>query len=518
MTDFEVDLSFLNYRDDEDTARDACIYWKYFSKKFHSPVMNNMLEWADVTRFVPPKSIKPTFADLPKFKECLASMCRSEEERIWKQFGIIYLSKWEQAEEIHKNREMKRRHFQVLHERAWKQKEARDQAIQRVKDKYYWAKNKIDRAEYATFFVTPARQKIPTFNSETHKAHLISRRKTLQEVFQDLMDWHYAEGGNEENARVEAEMCLALKDQCLNMREIDLTVPATARGVSDPDFDQKAFGEEVEDRVILPKRVEALEEIQARWSDALEANLKSGKERFLAKDELEESKPARVDQERPNDDGFDVFQVMEAWARKYCGEVDLQTREALVGTRSLGRKDLGMDRPVLEQEEDSMLLQAETWKQEELNRRKDEFMEKFKCLEEQYKVFCWLPTVDIVKDFICKENLLLEPKYDVQETVTQVAILTFIYLNEGMSKEKVEEYADEFLNSWIRLQDQKSIPSQLHGLLMREFLEQAIALTRDNYPLLGTWQKVRQISLAILNTTADPNTRFNFHTRLRSTI
>jgi hypothetical protein len=58
--------------------------------------------------------------------------------------------------------------------------------------------------------------------------------------------------------------------------------------------------------------------------------------------------------------------------------------------------------------------------------------------EQNYKIFYWLLTVPVVKDFISqgKDRLLLQPNYDVQETVLQVEIITHVCMNRELEKEK----------------------------------------------------------------------------------
>jgi len=125
--------------------------------------------------------------------------------------------------------------------------------------------------------------------------------------------------------------------------------------------------------------------------------------------------------------------------------------------------------------------------------------------------------VDVSKDFISKNknSLVLQPKYDVLETVTQVEILIQVFMHPELDKCKVEEYTDEFLNSWIRLKDGLDLEAY-DELLVKEFAEKAVGLVRDNYPLLGSWCKVRRMTLALMKMISDNPAKFDFQTKITS--
>jgi hypothetical protein len=77
---------------------------------------------------------------------------------------------------------------------------------------------------------------------------------------------------------------------------------------------------------------------------------------------------------------------------------------------------------------------------DDLQKRLEQCCSAFKAFEEKYKVFYWLLTVPVVKDFVSKstDGLLMQPNYDVHETVLQVEIITHVCVNHELEKRKVE--------------------------------------------------------------------------------
>jgi len=172
------------FRDEEDLARDAGVYWKYFCKKHHSPIMENMVEWASVTQVVPEKHKKPKFVHLPQFQSRLAAENFTQALAIEQKFGKIYLGKRERKEAIEGWRKEKRKEVNRLHQKAWNQKEKRDAAIQRIKDGYFRAQNKINKADYVNFFLALKSPTNSSLDPRMFQEEQVRRAKTEREMFQ----------------------------------------------------------------------------------------------------------------------------------------------------------------------------------------------------------------------------------------------------------------------------------------------------------------------------------------------
>ena len=338
-------------------------------------------------------------------------------------------------------------------------------------------------------------------------------------MFHDVLDACFAESRDENQARVDAEIYLAL-ELGLDPLKMDLAAQTTARGALIENFEQQAYCKYIWETLKVPDVEISEAELEARWTEEVAAEFEEARRRFSQKEWLENLKPARLDEtlmaNKP--ESFDIFQIMDAWVRKHCHFITREEKEALEQVIQIGRREFLSEKPVVISDKDIMLTAKEQWDEEDMKKRIEQFSITFKNLEQKYKIFYWLLTVPVVKDFISKgkDGLLLQPNYDVQETVLQVEIITHVCMHRELEKRKVEETADEFLNSWIRLQDgDKQDLQEYRRLLLQEFSQLAIELIRSNYSLIGSWTKVRRMTAEVTRMTAMDPPNFNFHSKLR---
>lgn len=499
-------------------ARDAGVYWKYFSRKHHSPTLENIVEWVAATEEVPSKQKKPAFSQLPELKAKLAAEKTAGDFEIQQKYGQIYTGKREQRAAIKRWREQRRREIKQVHDKAWVQKENRDSAIKKIKDGYYWAKIDISKADYVNLFL-PLKPCI-TFSREQGKFVKVQhqRAKTEKEMFQDVLDAVFVEIGDETQARVEAETYLVL-ELGLDPLKMDLAAPATTRGVEIENFEQLAYIKYTLETVQVPETVQSKSELETQWAKEVESQIKEAKEKFLQKEWLEDLKPARLDENftAGRTESFDIYQIMEAWIRKRCHFIPREEKEALEQVMAVGQKEFLSEKQVVMPDKDIMVIAKEHWDTDDLKAKLKKFYSAFKDLEDKYSVFFWLLTIPVTKNFILNDDLLLQPKYEVQETVLQVEIMTHVYMHPELDKIKVDEYADEFLNSWIKLQSLKGADGDLEvytQMLLQEFQQRAIDLIRDNYNLVGSWTMVRKMTAEVARMIEKSPPTFNFHSKL----
>jgi hypothetical protein len=239
-------------RDEEDTTRDAGVRWKYLARKIHRPHLENMVAWAAAN--VAKGAAKPRFVELPELDRQLAEAAAEEERQIQRKFGRIYQEKRESKDAIARWRAQRRAEIAALHARAWSQKEWRDAVAARVRDNYYHARTRIDRAEYFTLFDAPPREpEAEPLDPTAFEEERLERMKTAQEMFEDVLDAEYAACGKEEAARRDAEVYLTL-ELGAEARDLSLVTPATARGLKE-GFEEVAFKRRMEEYRLVPKKV-----------------------------------------------------------------------------------------------------------------------------------------------------------------------------------------------------------------------------------------------------------------------
>ncbi|XP_059486236.1 uncharacterized protein LOC132202924 isoform X2 [Neocloeon triangulifer] len=463
----EAGVRFPNYRDEENLAVDVAIRWLYLSKKFKSPVAENMVEWRRAT-CQDRRSVK--FCELAEFRAREAAIAEAQRRRTEQRLGHVYLQKRRLRRQVEAARQQIRADLQILHARALQQKEARDAAVRKVRLKFRQAEClPTDRAHFANFPFARSRRPCPLPGIRVQD-------EKFQEMFKCALNFHYGEGGDEDKSRAEAEMGLTLRHRDLNVTKIDLSIPAA---FAEPEEKSEGRMDEKEEK---------------------SGHFEREKVDFLAWSRLEDLKPARVEEASGSKvlEAFDVFHVMDAWLKKHLSSsvAKPEERQHLLEVRAAGEATFGGERSPPEVICDPMVVRVMEWKQQAVEEGQRRLVEAVKRLEDKYRVFCWT------------SNLR-----EARGSVTfQVEIIALVLLNPGLCREQVEEDADEFLDTWLPLQ--KEGTDDLEKVLLAELETKGAALIKNRYQLLGSWATIRRMTAALHRSIHTKDQRFGFHKQM----